>query len=58
MDELAPTKASHLAQRQDSGAREKVAVLSTHSFDVQEDVARRTICTAKELLKRIPNSNR
>jgi hypothetical protein len=39
-------------------AREKVAVLSTHSFDVQRDVARRTITTAKELMKRVPNGRK
>jgi len=58
MDDMAPMKATYIAQRQYGDSREKVAVLSTHSFEVQGDVARRTISTAKELLKRIPNGSK
>jgi len=45
-------------QDEPADAREKVSVLSTHSFDVQRDVARRTITTAKELMKRVPNGRK
>ena len=56
MERPAQVKSPQAAPREDS--REKVSVLSTHSFEVQGDVARRTISTAKELLKRVPNGGK
>lgn len=56
MEKRAQIRSPHAADPDDS--RQKVSVLSTHSFEVQGDVAKRTISTAKELLKRVPNGSK
>jgi hypothetical protein len=56
MEKRPQSKSPHTSDPDDS--RQKVSVLSTHSFDVQGDVAKRTISTAKELLKHVPSGRK
>jgi hypothetical protein len=60
MEKAHPVRVLHVAARQEEPAdsREKVSVLSTHSFEVQREVAKRTISTAKELMKRVPSGRK
>ncbi len=59
MDKAHPVRSLQFERQEETvDSREKVSVLSTHSFEVQGDVAKRTITTAKELMKRVPSGRK